>query len=61
MTFKAPITADDELNTFLVQIQLSLDDILFLINKQSSTISGTFTSADGKTITVVNGIITGIV
>ncbi len=62
MQLNSPITEDRELNAFLYQLSTNINDLFSLIeaNKVSGA-TGTFTTVDGKTVTVTNGIITSII
>jgi hypothetical protein len=61
MFINPPISDNPELDFFLTQVKLNLDDVLFIIERNKKIgASGTFISDDGKTITVTNGIITKI-
>jgi hypothetical protein len=61
MSYISPITTDPELDSFLAQIKINMDDILFILERNRSIgANGTFLSQDNKTITVTNGLITSI-
>jgi hypothetical protein len=61
MSYISPITTDPELDSFLAQVKINIDDILFILERNRALgASGTFVSQDNKTITVSNGLIVGI-
>jgi hypothetical protein len=61
MSYISPITTDPELDSFLAQVKINMDDILFILERNRALgANGTFVSQDNKTITVQNGLIIGI-
>jgi hypothetical protein len=59
MNLIAPNTKDRDLNSFLYSLGATVEGILAILNQ--TTYTGTFTTADGKTVTVSKGIITKVV
>lgn len=60
MNLNGPITGNNELDSYLFHIKRTIEDILFILDNQNKIgFTGTFL-ADGQTVTVVNGIITGV-
>jgi len=60
MNLNGPITGDKELDSYLFHIKRAIEDIIYVIDLQNkSGYTGTFI-ADGQTVTVDKGIITGV-
>jgi len=62
MLTNSPSTGDRELDAYLYSIRNTLEDILYFENKRKEeSFSGTFLTGDGRTATVVQGIIVSVV
>ena len=61
MNLNSPITGDIELDAYLFAIRNSIEDVEYALNQRKLTgFSGTFPTNDGRTVTVVQGIIVSV-
>jgi hypothetical protein len=62
MNLNSPITGDDELDSYLFLVRNLIDGSEYKENlRRASGFSGTFTTNDGRTVTVLEGTITSVV